>query len=78
MELNQVGESTYVIEGPTNLGVYVEGFPAPAIQWQSSADDGASWADYGTASTDGTLSLPNAGLGSIGTAGNRQRWLSKR
>lgn len=25
MELTQVGERTYVIEGPTNLGVYVEG-----------------------------------------------------
>ena len=31
MELSQVGERTYVIEGPTNLGVYVEGNEALLI-----------------------------------------------
>lgn len=39
MELKQVGERTYVIEGPTNLGVFVEG--TEAVLFDSGNDESA-------------------------------------
>ena len=39
------------------FGAYVEGWPRPTYQWQTSTDGGATWTDHGEATAQGSIAF---------------------